>query len=218
MNWIAKINEGLKVIMAVTLIFSGVCFGVAMLHMDHLLKKMGTEAKNVETTRKTLDDLLVRTTVLVVDADDAATKESKSIDNFNRQITTTLDSVNQSVVALTVNQNAITLHTVQTLDETKKSIIAIQPVLNSATVVLNSATATVSDLDKALPPILGNVQDLTKQSIELSKQSTDTMQHLNGTTGEVQQAVHSYLHPTWPHRVWSILTGIGLDAAKLFIP
>jgi hypothetical protein len=153
-----------------------------------------------------VDDLLVQATVLVVDADNTATKESKSIDSFNRQITSTLGNVNKSVLELTKSEHDLTLHSVQSLDAVTSEVKGLQAVTDASTSLLASAKGTVDGLnrvvsDPAISQTLANVQEATKESVPLLKQSTATMNNLSGTTKDVQEAVHGYLHPTWPQRV-----------------
>jgi len=52
-----------------------------------------------------------------------------------------------------------------------------------------------------------------------------SLTHLNTTTGalaqmstETAQAWHDTLHPKWPKRVWNAITGVGISAAKFFVP
>jgi hypothetical protein len=218
---IATVNEWVKLIVASSLVFVLICIGILVLHVNKTLTKFDAALAAVDNTRKSVDDLLVQATTLIIDADDAATKESKVLDNVNSTVTKTLTDVDNSVLAITKSQTDITLHTVQSVDAATDAIKGLQKVTDSTSGLLASATGTVDDLRKqvdnpAIPQTFTNVAALTKQSVELAKQSTDTMQHLSGTTGEVQQAVHSYLHPTWPQRIWNILTNTGIEVAKFF--
>lgn len=184
-------------------------------------QKSAAEIDKLDVTRKSIDDLTVMTTTLIIDADNTESKESGMLDSWNRQLTGTLTNVNKTVADLDTDQNQISTHTVQMIDASTKTVADVQPVLGQLRTTLGSLDATVSTLNKvaadpAIPQTVHNVQDLTKQSVDLVKQSTDTMQHLSGTTADVQQAVHSYFHPTWPQRLYSVIKDDALSAAKFF--
>jgi uncharacterized protein YoxC len=204
------LNEWLKVIATAVLVFVGICFGIVLLHVNKTLTKLDTTVDNfnseiakIDTTRKTIDDLLVQTTVLIVDADDAATKESKTIDDINTKLTATLDHVDEAVQALTKNQNELTLHTVQTLDATTAAISGVQPVLDNLKIVTDSANDDLQMVSKrladpAITQTLANVSSMTTSGASILKDGADE--------------VHSLIHPAKKVGFWA-----GLNATVMYI-
>jgi hypothetical protein len=190
---------------------------------------LNTEIDRVDVTRKTVDDMLVKTTTLIIDADDTETKESQYLDSSNKLLTTTLTSVNSVVQNLDKNQNTLTQHGERLIDTSTQTVAAVKPVLEQMKTDLATANGTlvesqsvlkqvVVDLksangtlqtantllgDPAIPATLHNVQDVTNIGASILK-------HADGTANDVQQAVHSYLHPTWPVKVLhGVESGIG---------
>ncbi|MFZ3343374.1 MAG: hypothetical protein WA213_21025 [Terriglobales bacterium] len=82
-----------------------------------------------------------------------------------------------------------------------------------------NAAGEISDMRIMTAGLSYTIPDIQRTAAELNATSqnvTQVSQHLNETTGDVQQAVHSYLHPTWPKRIWSAITNTGVEAAKFF--
>ena len=85
--------------------------------------------------------------------------------------------------------------------------------------VEQNAAGEISDMRTMTAGLTSMTPDLQVAAAELSATSqnvTQVSQHLNATTADVQQAVHSYLHPGWPKRIWSAITNTGMEAAKFF--
>lgn len=187
MNSLTKLNEGLKILVGLSIVFVALCLGVVLIHLDNTLKAVDTTITNVnneiaaaDVTRKSIDDLMVQTTVLIVDADTAATKETAVLDSVNAKVTDTLGSLKDSITAFTVNQDQITKHTVQTLDATTKSVAGIQPVLEQAKASLASIDAATKDANKAInnpdiPKIAANVQSMTASGASIVKDGADVV-------------------------------------------
>jgi hypothetical protein len=204
------LNEWLKVVATGVFVFVGVCLGIVLLHANSTLTKLDTvidgvngEIAKIDTTRKTVDDLLVQTTVLIVDADDAATKESKTIDDINTKLTATLDHVDEAVQALTKNQNELTLHTVQTLDATTATISGVQPVLSNLKIVTDSANDDLQMVSKrladpAITQTLANVNSMTTSGASILKDGSDE--------------VHKLVNPAKKVGFWA-----GLNATVMYI-
>lgn len=41
---------------------------------------------------------------------------------------------------------------------------------------------------------------------------------VSGMATDTQQALHKFLHPSWPKRVWGAVSGAGIAVAKFFVP
>lgn len=94
-------------------------------------------------------------------------------------------------------------------DATVGAINGLQPTEKEIADTIPYIRKSVTDIDalalnQDIPKTLHNVQETTS--------------NVDGTTKDVQQAVHAYLHPTLPKRIWGWVEGTGLDVAKIFIP
>ncbi|MGA7887646.1 MAG: hypothetical protein WCA44_18075 [Acidobacteriaceae bacterium] len=75
-----------------------------------------------------------------------------------------------------------------------------------------SLNAEIVELQKTTAAI-----DAVTPALQQTMQSTAaTMGHLDATTADVQQAVHSYLHPKWPKQLYNGLMNAGTALAKYF--
>jgi septal ring factor EnvC (AmiA/AmiB activator) len=200
MSKIQLVNEWVKLVVAAALVFALVCAGVVLLHVNRTLTQADAtiaavtkEVAAVDTTRKTVDDLLVQTTVLVTDADDAATKETDTLDSVNKQVTATLANLNTTIVALTANQDAITDHVNATLDATTITIKDIAPVLASLNTTVKNANTTVKDADTVIKD--QNIQKTLASVSSIAASSAETSQHVDTVTGDVAFEVNKLVHP-----------------------
>lgn len=102
------------------------------------------------------------------------------------------------------NDSLKQLHSdLQTAD---KAIGAMQPVesnLNDEVAAMQTATANVTAL-------VAN-----KDLQETLKNSADASKSMAAIADDTRQAVHNYLHPKWPRKVWNAVTGVGLTALKI---
>jgi hypothetical protein len=216
------INEWVKVVATGVFVFIGVCLGILLIHVNTTLTKLDTtldtvnaEAVNVETTRKSLDDLMVMATTLIIDADTAATNETNFINSTNKQLTATLGHVDDSVQAFTKNQNELTLHTVQSVDAVKTmldtsaaTIAKVQPVLDNLKIVTDSANDDLQIVNKRLAdPVIGqtlaNVNSMTASGASILKDGADE--------------VHSLVHPVKKLGFWATTNAVVMYI-KRFIP
>jgi hypothetical protein len=80
------------------------------------------------------------------------------------------------------------------------------------------AQATKDDLTK-LGSAIDGVTTLTgnKDLKESLGNLNVTIGAVSGMAADTQQAWHSVLHPSWPKRVWSAITGVGMTALKFFM-
>lgn len=178
-------NEWLKALQVAAFLFVAICFVMVLLHLNKTLTKVDTtvdslnaEIKAIDVTRKSLDDLIVQTTVLIIDADNAALEEKKMVDNIGSQLSATLANVNLTVQAATKNQNELTLHSVQVMDAATASLRGIQPVLDQTTIVLKSVDESAKSVNKvvsnpAIPKTLENVQSMTISGSSILKDGAD---------------------------------------------
>lgn len=94
-------------------------------------------------------------------------------------------------------------------DATVGAINGLQPTEKEIADTIPYIRKSVTDIDALalnpdVPRTLSNVQKVTA--------------NVDGTTADIRGAVHSYLHPTLPKRIWGWIEGTGLDVAKIFIP
>lgn len=184
--------EGAVLAIAVTLV--AVCLTLCSVvgHLNTTLSKLDQaidsangEVAKIDTTRKSVDDLLVQTTTLVIDADDAATKESSVLDSVNVQMITTLGHLDETVMSFNKNQTDISLHTVQSLDSISDTLKAAKPAIENlnATVVETNATIASADRlisDPAIPKLIDSGQRLTESAAGLvqdGKEEADKFVH-----------------------------------------
>lgn len=95
----------------------------------------------------------------------------------------------------------------QVLISTKSRIDELQPVIDQSRQSIQGLQPLESDLDVVIknpeiPQTIHNVQEVTA--------------NVDGTTKDVQGAVHSYLHPTWAQKLKSLLLNSGVEVAKFF--
>lgn len=100
------------------------------------------------------------------------------------------------------------------LDTLRTTIQGVQPVESMAQAELaelQRATAGLTALTTD-PDLLGAAKNLNAASANANA----ALQHVSGTTADVQQAVHSYLHPTWAQKIWHAVTNTGVQVGKFF--
>lgn len=212
---LTQFNEGLKTVAVLAFVLVCIFLCSTLVHVnktldtaDHTLGTVNTEVSNLEGTRQHVDALLGSATTVLNDTDAAAKKETSVLDAFNTQINSTLSNINTAVTAITSSQGELTAHTVQTLDATTAAINNLKP-------VVSSLQTTVADIDSTVknPAIAQTVE----QVHELTIQATGTASNLNKTTADVQQAVHTYLHPSWATKLKNLLLNTGTELGKYFL-
>lgn len=120
-----------------------------------------------------------------------------------------IESLTRTSEGLNDSQHRITDATVGTLNQAKRNLRGLQPTEKEIADTIPYIRKSVTDIDalalnQDIPKTLHNVQETTG--------------NVDGTAKDVQQAVHAYLHPTLPKRIWGWVEGTGLDVAKFFIP
>lgn len=93
---------------------------------------------------------------------------------------------------------------------------------------LVSARATIAGLQPVEAQLSDEVVQLRAATVSLNAAVSDprvgsavghadsALGHLDGITADTQAYWHKFLHPSWPHRVWHTVSGIGLQTAKFF--
>lgn len=84
------------------------------------------------------------------------------------------------------------------------------------TAVAQSTQADLAKLGSAIDNLgaLAANDDLKKSLANLNT----TTGAVSGMATDTAQYWHDFLHPKWPKRVWNGVTGIGIAAAKFFVP
>ena len=108
-----------------------------------------------------------------------------------------------------------------TLDQAHGTLAAYQTTGESLTAAANgllpvetNAALTLKDADSVIanpriPKLLTHADDATAATAA-------TMQHLSATSGDVQVAVHNYLHPSWAARLTGFFTTAAHAAVNWF--
>ena len=146
-----------------------------------------------------LIDFSARTMVdvkkLVKDADDTENAQASYLKQWNEQVTVALGRTNallghadDSVQAFTANQNDVTQHVTVALDAATSTIKSVQPAVASLQDLIQSLdestkqlTTTEVTVNKYLPVIMGDAQDIAESS--------------KSTSSDIAHAVHSYVYP-----------------------
>lgn len=167
-----------------------------LMNINASVVKLNETLDTLNAKKGTLDQLndVIRDARMTVDhSDRLMTKQEKSIDQWNSQITATLGNVNTSVVALTSNENKITKSSVETLNATTESVKQIKPLIESLTAeasALQTTTQSINTLvsDPNIKSAVANVNVMTKNGDDATK--------------DLKDYIHGILHPSWPKRIW----------------
>ncbi len=206
--------------------FSYLCIVLSMavhtnsLHTAKLLMNLNDSIVKMNTTldavnaKKTgtlaqINDVMRDARLTIAHSDRLMTKQERSIDQWNGQITTTLNNMNAAVVSTTENENKITESAQATLSATTKAVAGLQPVEDSLTV-------EVQDLQAATTSINTLVSD--PEIKETITHTDSVMSNVQDTTKDVSHAVHEYVYPGPWQKVWGFISGAGLDIGKFFLP
>lgn len=149
-------------------------------NFNHLLVDADDMVKRANLTLKESDYLILKAGLTADSAKKASDKELVMLDEWNRQITSTLGDVDQSVRGANATMSSIALHSASTLDETGATIADLQPTLNAARQTLNAATETLSDPDIA--KTIANFQITSNNAAIIST--------------DARIVVEKYAHPT----------------------
>lgn len=102
----------------------------------------------------------------------------------------------------------------EAIQSAKATIDNLQPAEAELEVELRQtqrATAAITNL--AMDP---NLRQMAKNLNEASSHANVALGNVADTTGDVKQAVHSYLHPKWPTKVWHAVSNGLVEGAKFF--
>jgi len=116
--------------------------------------------------------------------------QQKSLDQWNAQITTTLGNVNDSVVALTTNENKITKQTVETLNAATESVKAVKPLVDNLTIEAQDLQTTTTSINAMIPDIQATAKNVSGMTADGKE-----------TTAMAKDWLHGILHPTWATRI-----------------
>ncbi len=93
------------------------------------------------------------------------------------------------------------------------TIAGLQPVLaglNAEASELRITTASANTLlsDPQIPAILAQTEASTRTL-------NSALGHVNATVADTQQAVHAWLHPSWPRKVWNGVQSFAVDIGRV---
>jgi methyl-accepting chemotaxis protein len=124
-------------------------------------------------------------------------KESDSLTVWNAEISHTLADLDAAVVTGNSSIAAISSDTTAAMRQVNATVANVNPALNQAAETLRQSQLVIEDAhtllaDPSVTATLSNTRDATK--------------HLSDTAGDVEGAVHEYLHPGWKTKVfnWSM--------------
>ena len=119
---------------------------------------------------------------------------------------TRLDALDAQETGLYGDTHTLLTRGSTALETANATIAGLQPVeaqLNLEAKQLNVATANLNVL-------------LTNPDIPAAISSTNSaLGHINATVADTQQAVHDWLHPTWPRKVWNGIQSFSVDIGKI---
>jgi hypothetical protein len=154
--------------------------------INKTLDKINAPGGLLQVTGKAVakaDNVLGHTDILIAN-------EQTSLDQWNRQISATLDNVNLAVAATTANENEITKSSVETLNATTATVNALKPVMDNLVIdeqALNTATVGITAMLPDIQATAVNVKGMTADGHE--------------TTTMTKEWLHGILHPTWATRI-----------------
>lgn len=175
---------------------------------DEVLGRVSDELDEVHVTVIKLDSTIEKVDVTIKEAQYpilqaglTSKKEADMLDVWNRQMTHTLGDLDAAIVTANDSTAAVSGSAVQTLqalsataDQVKSSVQQIDPALQESAQTLRDSQEMLQAATKLLAD-----PDVTRTL----KNTADTTQHLSATAGDVQDAVHTYLHPGWKVRVFN---------------
>jgi hypothetical protein len=165
--------------------------------LDATVQQLQADAKHVDRTLKNADYLILSAGLTAHEAQKASTKEYAILDGLNTRLQSTLLHVDDLVVTTGTQETAL-------LSAGTDAVKQTAPVLAEATATLSQLRQTEKDLDAvvtdpAIQKTLDNVQMATLST-------SASMSHVDGTTADIQTAVHKYLNPGWKTSVanWTL--------------
>ena len=186
--------------------FSYLCISVSMaihtnskhtaallMNLDDSVTKLNKTLDAVNAPKGTLvqlNDLIKGARATVDHSDRLMSNQQKSLDQWNAQITTTLGNVNDSVVALTTNENKITKQTVETLNAATESVKAVKPLVDNLTIEAQDLQTTTTSINAMIPDIQATAKNVSGMTADGKE-----------TTAMAKDWLHGILHPTWATRI-----------------
>jgi hypothetical protein len=161
------------------------------------LQKAGVELDALDSTTKKIDLTIKELQYPILQAGVTSKKEADMLDVWNAEISHTLSDLDATIVTVNGSTAAVSSEAVIALRQVNATVANVNPALNETASTLRASQVTLLDADKLLSD--GNI------ATTLANTASAT-QHLSATSEDVQQAVHSYLHPGWKTRVfnWSM--------------
>jgi len=171
-----------------------------LMNLDDSVTKLNKTLDAVNAPKGTLvqlNDLIKGARATVDHSDRLMSNQQKSLDQWNAQITTTLGNVNDSVVALTTNDNKITKQTVETLNAATESVKAVKPLVDNLTIEAKDLQTTTVAINSMIPDVQATAKNVNGMT-------TDGKE----TTAMAKDWLHGILHPTWPERIKNAMLDI----------
>lgn len=162
--------------------------------LDTVVTDTDSVVKRVGLIEKQTEYLIQNAGLAANQARLASLKEAVMLDSVNSQVALTLGNLNQFIVSSRTGE-------VDLLETTRQTVQGVQPVLAQSQIAVEQLKTTLYSVNKlvsdpALPATLANVQATTAAT-------TVAMSNVSSTTADIKQVVRNYLHPSWPHRIFS---------------
>lgn len=212
---------------------TGLCISLGILtyKLSQTLEKANALIVQTTQTSKEAGKLMASSKDIVIaeqhylqkDLPDTMKKINDSLDKLNDVLFSTQETVsglNTTILQVQQDEHAlltqtgidthnIALAATTTVNTTNDTVRDIQPLIASTQTSIDSLNKTTQDLDGLIldPNIKSTLANVTSTTNSVSGMASDTASYW-----------HGLLHPSWPKRIWNAVTGVGLDAAKVFVP
>jgi hypothetical protein len=163
-------------------------------HLAATTMAVGDTLAKVNLELDEMHRLTLEAGLTAMEARKASSKESAYLDQWNKQVTQAMTDFHDVML------------------ETGAAVGSIPPVAATTQQTIAQLQAPIAQANADFAQLQAPIAQLNVdlQALQPAINHTDaTMDHVAATTADVQQAVHSYLHPTWPQRIlgW-VKTGV----------
>jgi hypothetical protein len=165
-------------------------------------------SERANLTLKNLDYLILNAGVTANVARQASVKELAVLDQLNREVTETVANTNKTLTTTNDAVAKLSKDSGLLLTTTNDTVKLMQPTFKASTEALQSFNVLISNPD--IPATIDNAKKTTAAL-------TDTVTNADAMVVDAKDVWHKFLHPTWPHRIWSAIVGDGLPLATAVV-
>lgn len=221
----------LKATVLLSLIFLCVSLGLLTYRLDRTLIAFNTLVVQTTATSQEAGKLMASSKDIIIseqrylqhDLPATMGKLNTGLDNLNNVMLATkatADNLNETVILtrsdthgliaqLAQDSHQMAVETTAAVQTTNTTVRSLQPLTGAATDSVVQITKATQDLDNLIqdPNVKRTLDNVTNTTGSVSSMAADTAGYW-----------HGLLHPTWPRRIYNAVTGVGIDAAKVFVP